>query len=625
MARLLVPIIPLLLLIALSVWSDRPLPKADLTIVERDPVHTLDPAQISWNQDIRVARAIYEGLLRLDVLSPDQRLEPAAAASLPDISEDGLVYTFRLRENAAWSNGDPVRASDFVYSWRRAMLPDTAADYAEMLGAIRGARAWGERRREDLKTFASDTTIPDRPAAARRLLDDALARFDAEVGVKTLDARTLRVELERPLAYFLDLVAFVPFMPLHKPTLRTYERLDPASGRLSWNTDWTKPPALVGNGPYTLTQWRFRRDMRLERNPHYHDPALPRLATLSIVNIADPNAMVTAFRTGAVDWTTDVLVPYRPEMLAEKRSFDADHAEARAALEAKGLRRLDVEAALPPDPRNRIHGMPSFGTYFLSFNCTPTLANGRPNPLADRRVRRALAMAALKREVVDHIRRTGEPVAGSLIPPGSLAGYTPPLGLPFDPAAARAELAAAGHPGGTGLPPLEFVFTRDGGHDLIAATLKRGWESILGVTIELQQVESRVASARLKAQQYMIARSSWFGDYADPTTFLDLNRTTNNNNDRKYASTRHDGYLDKAAEERDPIERMNLLAEAERIAVEEDAAVLPIFHYTQYYLFDPTRLTGLSTHPRQAQHLFLLDLRGRADSSTSTSAVGGVR
>jgi oligopeptide transport system substrate-binding protein len=161
---------------------------------------------------------------------------------------------------------------------------------------------------------------------------------------------------------------------------------------------------------------------------------------------------------------------------------------------------------------------------------------------------------------------------------------------------------------------LEFVFSRDGGHDLIAATLKRGWESILGVRIELVQVESRVASARLKSQQYMIARSSWFGDYADPTTFLDLNRATNNNNDRKYASPRHDGYLDKASEERDPAERMKLLAEAERIAVEEDAAVLPIFHYTQYYLFDPTRLTGLSTHPRQAQHLFLLDRRDRAEA-----------
>jgi oligopeptide transport system substrate-binding protein len=620
MARLLVPLIPLLMLIALSVWSDRPLPKADITIVERDPVHTLDPAQISWNQDIRVARAIYEGLLRLDVLSPDQRLVPAAAEAMPEISDDGLSYTFRIRADAAWSNGDPVRASDFVYAWRRAMLPDAVADYAEMFDAIRGAKAWSERRRGDLKAFAADAKVPDRSAAARRLLEESFARFDAEVGVKALDARTLRVELERPLAYFLDLVAFVPFMPLHEPTLRAHERLDPASGRLSWGSDWTKPPTLVSNGPYALTQWRFRRDMRLERNPRYHDPGLPRLSTLSIVNIADPNAMVTAFRTGAVDWTTDVLVPYRPEMLAEKRAFDAEHADARTAMESRGLSRLDIEAALPSDPRNCIHGMPSFGTYFLSFNCTPTLANGRPNPLADPRVRRALARSALKRDIVDNIRRTGEPVAGSLVPPGSLAGYTPPAGLPFDPAAARADLAAAGHPGGTGLPPLEFVFTRDGGHDLIAATLKRGWESILGVRIELVQVESRVASARLKSQQYMIARSSWFGDYADPTTFLDLNRATNNNNDRRYASTRHDGYLDKASEERDPAERMKLLAEAERIAVEEDAAVLPIFHYTQYYLFDPTRLTGLSTHPRQAQHLFLLERRDRSEASRAVES-----
>ena len=583
------------------------MPKADLTIVERDAVHTLDPAQISWNQDIRVARAVFEGLLRTDVLSADQRLEPAAAEAMPEISADGLSFTFRLRGDAKWSTGEPVLASDFVYAWRRAILPDTAADYADMFHIIRGAKAWSDRRRKDLEAFEKDRGIGDRATAARRLLDSAMGSFAGEVGIITPDARTIRVELQSPLPYFLDLVAFVPFMPLHERSVRGYETLDAATGRLSWGPGWTRPPVLVGNGPYQLTLWRFQRDMRLERNPYYHDASLPKLATLSIVNIADPNAMVTAFRTGAVDWTTDVLVPYRPEMIAEKRAFDAEHAAERAAMGSRGLGRLEVERAMPSDARNRVHGMPSFGTYFLSFNCSPTLPNGRPNPLADARVRRALAMTAEKREVVENLRRSGEPIAGSLIPPGSLAGYTPPTGLAFDPEVARAELSAAGYAGGGGLPTIEFMFSRDGGHDLIAAALKRGWERHLGLRVELVQVESRVASARLKSKQYMIARSSWFGDYADPTTFLDINLTGNNNNDRNYSRPRYDGLLQRAAEERDAATRMAMLAEAEELAVVTDAAVIPLFHYTQFYLFDPSVLTGLSTHPRQTQHLFLLD------------------
>lgn len=613
MARFLVPLAILLALITLSVWSDRPLPQADLTIVERDPVHTLDPSQISFNQDIRVARAVYEGLLRADVLSRDQRLTPAAAESMPAVSPDGLVYTFRIRSDARWSTGDPVLASDFIYAWRRVMLPDTGADYSDMFNTVRGARAWAEGRRADLAAFGKDRGIADRGTQARRLLDDAFARFEAEVGVHATDERTIRVELTAPLPYFLDLVAFVPFFPVHEKSVRTYESLDPVTGRLSWKPGWTKPPAMVGNGPYRLTLWRFQRDMRLERNPEYHDASLPKLETLSIVNIADPNAMVTAFRTGAVDWTTDVLVPYRPELIAEKAEFDREHAQERANLAARGLSRFEIEQALPPDARNRIHGMPSFGTYFLSFNCTPTLPNGRPNPLADARVRRALAMAAEKREIVENLRRSGEPIAGSLIPPGSLAGYEPPAGLSFDPVAARKELADAGYPGGDSLPPLEFMFSRDGGHDLIAATLKRGWEKHLGVTIELVQLESRVASARLKARQYMIGRSSWFGDYPDPTTFLDIHQTGNNNNDRGYSSVRFDGLMMRAAEERDTAARLATLAEAEKLVVETDAAVLPLFHYTQFYLFDPKVLTGLSTHPRQAQHLFLLDRLDRRD------------
>lgn len=624
MTKFLVPIAMLLAVITVSVWSDRPLPRAELTIVEREPVQTLDPAQISQAQDIRAARAVYEGLVRYDVLTDDQRIEPAAAEAMPEVSADGLVYTFRVRADAKWSTGDAVKASDFIYAWRRVCLPDTAADYADMFDVVRGVKAWAKTRRDAVEAFAKDRTIADRPAAAKRLAADAEERFVREVGIAALDERTIRIELAEPTPYFLDYVAFPAFMPVHERTLRAYESVDSSTGRISWDSSWTRPPLLVGNGPYALTVWRFQRDMRLERNAWYHDKGLPKLATLSIVNIADPNAMVTAFRTGVVDWTTDVQASYRAEMIARKAEFEREHAAERRALAERGMGTLEIERAMPSDERNRIHGMPSFGTYFLSMNCSPLLPNGRPNPLADARVRRALALAAEKREIVENIRRAGEPVAGSLIPPGSLAGYEPPAGLAFDPEAARRELDAAGYPGGRGLPVIEYMFSRDGGHDLIAESLRRGWEKHLGVRVQLAPVEGRVSSTRLKSQQYMIARSSWFGDYGDPTTFLDINLSGNNNNDRKYASAAYDALMAEARGEADPATRMRTLARAERLCVEEDAAVLPIFHYTQFYLFDPKVLTGLSSHPRQVQHLFLLDRLDRPGALQTAATGAGV-
>lgn len=212
MGKFLVPILLLLGLVATSVWSDGPAPRADLTIVEREAVHTLDPAQISHTQDIRIARAVFEGLVRYDVLSEDQRIEPAAAEAMPEISADGRVYTFRIRADARWSNGDPLLASDFVYGWKRAIYPETAADYSNMFEVIRGVPAWAEARREELKTFAKDRAITDRLGAAERLR--SAAERDPAARMRLL-AEAERISVERdaavlPLFHYTQFYLFDP-------------------------------------------------------------------------------------------------------------------------------------------------------------------------------------------------------------------------------------------------------------------------------------------------------------------------------------------------------------------------------------------------------------------------------
>lgn len=606
MLRLAVPVLVLALALAAAVLSDRPLPPADFTFINRGDVNTLDLQRMSWMQDFRVARLLFEGLVRNDIFSTDFTVVPAAAERW-EVSEDGRVYTFYLRPDAKWSNGEPLRASDFVYSWRRAMLPDAVSDYFKLFMLIRGAEEFYAWRQRELEAYRPGS---DSQRQAADLWRRTLEKFDATVGLKAVDDRTLRVELVRPVHYFPDVLGMCVFYPVYPPLVSRYELPDPRTGRLDMRSGWTKPGVLVSNGPFRLTVWRFKRDMRFEKNPHYWNADAINIDSIAIPSVEDPNSQVLAFTSGAVDWVSDVTPSYRGDLVQEKLAYYREHAELYEKLRTEGLDPIEIDRRLPPDPRKNIHTFPAFGTYFFNFNCRPRLPDGRENPFADRRVRRAFAMALDKERIARSVRRLGEPAATTLIPPGSLAGYNSPAGLPYDPERARAELAAAGYPGGRGFPTVEILFNRDGGHDIIAQAAARDWQEKLGVRVELAQKEVKVFRNDLKYHNFMISRAGWFGDYGDPTTFLDINRTGDGNNDRGYSNPEYDELLRRADNEPDPDVRMRLLEQAERIIVEEDLPLIPIFRYHQVYLFDPHKVSGITSHPRQEQQLFRVDILG---------------
>jgi oligopeptide transport system substrate-binding protein len=620
MARLLLPFLLLLGVVAFSVLSDRPAPRADLTFINRGDLNTLDPQRMSWMQDLRVARLLYEGLVQNDVLSEDFGIIPAVAESWT-VSADGLVYAFNLRDNARWTNAQPVTSRDFLFSWRRAMLPDLASDYVNMFLLIRGGQDFYNWREAELNAFAERTFTSDteQRQAAEELWERTKARFDETVGVDASDPLTLRVELERPVPYFLDLCAFAVFYPVYGPLVEQYERPDPRTARLIRRPGWTKPGVLVSNGPYELTRWRFKRDTRLEANEHWWNRDSLAVETIDIPSINDPNASVLAYQTGTVDWVSDVTAPYRGDMLDDKADFYAEHADEVARLRAMGLDQFEVDRRLPDDRRKLIHAIPAFGTYFYNFNCKPLLPDGRPNPFADARVRRAFAMCVDKAAIAREVRRLGEPVAHTLIPPGSIGGYQSPEGLknigdaPTDAereqiaAEARALLQQAGFPDGF---VVELLFNKDSGHDLIGQALAKNWQEYLGVQTSLQQKEIKIFREDLKNKQYMTSRAGWYGDYGDPTTFLDICHSTDGNNDRAYNSPAYDALLDQAGREMDPVKRLALLSEAERIMVEEDLPLIPLFTYANVQMFDPAKVTGLTAHPRSTVNLFLVDILG---------------
>jgi oligopeptide transport system substrate-binding protein len=375
----------------------------------------------------------------------------------------------------------------------------------------------------------------------------------------------------------------------------------------------------VGNGPYLLTQWRYKRDMRLERNPLFHSPQRVRCDSIASLSIDDPNTAVLAFESGQIDWVSDVTVDYQADMLAERRAYEQRHAaEIRSMLES-GRSIDEALASLPPPQRGQrrnISVFPTFGTDFFSFNCRPHLADGRPNPFADARVRRAFTLAVDKKVIVERVTRLHEPVATTFVPPGSIPGYRSPAGLPHDPARGRAELAAAGwsdrnndgfaeNARGEAFPEIEILFTTNTArYKNIALALRDMWQRELGVRIVLRGKDTKFYKDDLKAGNFMIARGGWYGDYGDPTTFLDLCRTHDGNNDRKYSHPYVDGLLEKAAAEPDPDQRFRLLEECERFLFDEEVPMLVLCQFVQLYMYEPGRVTGISLHPRMNQHLW---------------------
>jgi oligopeptide transport system substrate-binding protein len=612
---------------------------------DTDP-ETLDHHKTTTVVVGHLMRDLYEGLVIHDA---EAEVVPGVAESW-EISDDGLIYTFNIRENANWSNGDPVTAHDFVYSFQRLLLPDTASYYSSMLFVIEGARKFFEWRTEQLAFFASSANTE----SAHDLWHKTQQQFHDTVGVRAVTDHTLEITLERPVPYFTDLIALAVCSPVHRPTVegwqvdeamrlqmrengwhsvdapsfaqRRWMALNESTGRIEQKHDWCKPEHLVTNGPYVLARWRFKRDMLMVKNPHYHRPEIMRNESVLLVNIEDANTAILAYESGRFDWLSDVGAEYRADMLAERQAYEAHHADTIARLLREG-RDIDEAFAALPEPqrgeRRNIHAFPAFGVDFYQFNCRPTLANGRSNPFADAAVRRAFVLATDREVITRQVTRLNEPVMTTLIPPGSIPGYNSPEGLGYDPQRARRELAEAGwidregdgmlrNEAGEPFPVVEILWTTNTPrYRWISLELKSQWERKLGVRVELRGVDTRFYRDDLRTGNFMVARGTWYGDYGDPTTFLNLCRSDDGNNHRRYASEYVDDLLDQAAAERDPEARMRILERAEAHIFQNDVPMMPICQLMQVYMYEPGEFRGLSRHPRLVQYLWQLEASNR--------------
>jgi oligopeptide transport system substrate-binding protein len=400
---------------------------AVLRISQRNEPADLDPARATLPDEFFVIRALSEGLL---TPNPDGGAPLPAAAERYDVSGDGLTYTFHLRAGAQWSNGEPVTASDFLAAYRRALTPATAAPKANVFFVVKNARDF-----------------------LRGLIRD----FDA-VGFRAPDARTLVITLAQPNPRFPYYAASGPWIPVNPRVAEKFGRA------------WTRPDHFVGNGPFTLAEWRPQQRIVVKRSPMFHDAANVRLDEIQFIRFDDGDSEERAFR---------------------------DH---------------------PAE----LHRVPLAETRFLTFNTQ------RP-ALADARVRRALALAIDRQKIVERVLLGGQEPATRLVPPALLvagasrddargSGQATPL-RDFNPGEARRLLAAAGFAGGKKFPALELSAWSRSQIPVLEA-IQQMWKQELGLDVTLAVRDAKVHVAALISGGYDIGFITAIPDVADPADLL---------------------------------------------------------------------------------------------------------
>jgi len=580
-------VMPLLLVWACSTDSDyygttRPLhgPDEIWTNLGSEPEY-IDPGKCSDSAGGEVITNLFAGLVE----PHPQTLKPMPAmATSWTVHESGRRYVFRVRKSA-WSDGRPLTARDFEYSWKRLLDPRTASKYGGFLHPIELGEAFNasavlvsslpdEATEQQLRDLLGPLNVgvdriqwvPRLSAAALFLSNDVDREADrvalikhlegatlvgrtlharvtdaSAVGVHALDDETLEVRLENPLPYFLDLLGYYVTAPVPRHLIERLER----EGK---NPDlWTRPEHLVCNGPYVIREWKFRQFIRFERNPHYWDAANVRTSRIQFVMVDSYNTTLNLYKSG-----------------------DLDYIGGNSRLPQEFLDHLSKFRDFHSDPYLSVY------MFWLNVNA---------KPLDKVKVRKALSLAIDRTSLTKFVTRGGEIPSADLVPDG-LAGYRGLRSPTFDPVAAQRLLAEAGFPGGKAFPEITLSYNTSEGHKQIAEAVQQMWKKHLGVHIGIENQEWKVYLKNLQQRTFQMARLGWVGDYADPYTFLELIKTGGGNNHSGWGDVRYDALVRDANATQDSGRRMELLRQAEALAMDQ-VPLIPLYVYTRAEMWKP--------------------------------------
>ena len=490
---------------------------------------TLDPALNAAVDGGNTLITIEEPLLIID---ENNEVQPGQAESY-EVSDDGLTWTFHMRDGLKWSDGSDLTAADFEYSFKRLANPDTAAPYAEtVVGMIDGYQDAIGNPDADGNT----TTDPDW---------DALNVHASE------DGKTLTVQLSYPCSYFDKLASFVATSPVQQATVE-------ANGD-AWCTE---PDTYVCNGPYMITEWTPSERIVLSKNPYYvggWDSSKIVSDTITLLLLEDSSASYAAYNSGEAQLVKDVPTDEIPSLTRAEDGGDFYLDEI-------------------------------MGTYYISLN-------DQEEPFTDVRVRKALSLAIDRDYVANTIMQGIYTPAAALVGPGivdengyfmdNANGGEPYISDDYEAnlEEAKSLLAEAGYPDGEGFPTITYSANDSGYHIPVAEYLQQAWGE-LGITMNIDKVEWSSFIPMRRAGDYDISRNGWSMDYNDSSNMLELFTTNNGNNDGKYANPEFDQVIEdsRVADKTTHFEKLH---EAEDILM-NDAACIPVAYYNDFWLQSPS-------------------------------------
>lgn len=449
----------------------------------------LDPALNSTVDGAILAINAFAGLMTYDA----EGKQVNDLAENIEMTEDGLTYTVTLKDDLKWSNGDPLNANDFVYSWNRAANPLTASDYGYMFAPIKGYTEMTEMDEE------GNFVNPD-------------AKLDVTASE---DGKTLTINLEYPCAYFYDLLAFPTYFPVHQASV---EAADPDGTNPG---AWALEAGFVSNGAYTLTKWEHNSSMTYEKNPNYHRADEVTIEKQEFMLSSDENATFAAYNAGNLDFSDGIPT-----------------AEIAGVKESSEFYVVDT-----------------LGVTYVSFNVTSDLFDGMTAAEANT-FRRALALLVDRDYIVTSITQTGQVPADSFIPYGCLDGngeeFKNTSYYSADPADFEANveegiamLESIGYKFDGGVlsaeTPInfEYIVNTPGQNVDIAEALQQDFAAV-GINMTIKEQEWNVFLNERKAGNFDVCRNGWIMDYSDPFNMLEMWTTDSGNNDCQLG--RYDGW-----------------------------------------------------------------------------------
>ncbi len=566
---------------------------------------SLDPAIPTGQPEARLLMSIYDGLVEYD----PRTMQPIPGlAESWQVGQENTEYIFKLRNNGKFSNGDPITAHDFVYSFQRALEPSLAAKNAYLAHYIKYAEEFNSMKsfvkdkngrfllKSDLETPAPPAepvplstqpappteqaiaqsefrkfvdgptrlTVPSDEKSRNALFEkdpklkalmaetELVAVVASDLGVEAVDDHTFRIKLKQPAPFLIGLLGHQFFRVVHRGTVEKHGK------------DWTKPSNIVTSGAFRLKEHRPYDRVVVEKDPNYWDAQMVRLNGIEFYPLEEQTTMLNLYKTGRVDAIYNHTIPAAwVDMIREYKDEYMNHPEV--AIE------------------------------YYTVNVT------KP-PMNDLRVRQALALA-VDRDALAKFRKTTQPLI-DFTPEGLFPEYEDirskvydrelkKIGSTldewkarkFDPVKARKLLAEAGFPvtGSEGdwscpsfpVESVELLYNTSENNKSIAEFIQAQYKQNLGITLQLKNQEWKTFLNTRKNLEYNgIARAGWIGDYMDPMSFLKLFYGTNNDSSTGWTNPKFDKLIDDANRAADPKVRFEKMAEAE-FMVMQDQPVLP--------------------------------------------------